>query len=65
MTGSAAPRISVERAAAHEHGWLVESAHRTSEGVVQYVRCAGCGVRRVDVAAIPIAVPAAASRELG
>jgi hypothetical protein len=50
---------------AHEHGWLVESAHRTSEGIVQYVRCAECGVRRVDVAAVPVVVPAAASRELG
>ncbi|WP_156761811.1 hypothetical protein [Microbacterium karelineae] len=32
----------------HEHGWATESAHRTSEGVVVYVRCETCGRRRVD-----------------
>ncbi|GAA1459057.1 hypothetical protein GCM10009619_18760 [Williamsia maris] len=35
--------------AAHEHGWSTESAHRTSEGAVLYVRCISCGARRVDL----------------
>lgn len=33
----------------HEHGWLTESVHRTSEGVIRYVRCTDCGARRVDL----------------
>ena len=33
----------------HEHGWMIESAHSTSEGRVLYVRCAECGTRRVDL----------------
>lgn len=65
MTGSPATRTPPAAAIVHEHGWLVESAHRTSEGIVQYVRCAECGVRRVDVAAIPTVVPGAVSRALG
>ncbi|GAA2887227.1 hypothetical protein [Microbacterium esteraromaticum] len=35
----------------HEHGWVTESAHRTSEGEVVYVQCAACGMRRVDLRA--------------
>ena len=35
---------------AHEHAWVVESAHNTSEGRVLYVLCAGnCGARRIDI----------------
>ncbi|WP_277212231.1 hypothetical protein [Isoptericola croceus] len=34
--------------ATHEHGWLVESSHAVSTGRILYVRCAECGVRRVD-----------------
>lgn len=37
----------------HEHAWLVESRHPTSEGHVVYVRCADCGIRRVDLQAHP------------
>ena len=34
----------------HEHAWVVESAHDTSEGRVLYVRCGGhCGARRIDL----------------
>ena len=33
----------------HEHGWIVESAHETSQGSILYVRCAECGSRRVDL----------------
>ncbi len=41
----------------HEHAWVVESAHNTSEGRVLYVRCAGnCGARRIDLQG-PIEVP--------
>lgn len=40
----------------HEHGWATESAHRTSEGEVVYVRCVGCGARRVDLRS-PYGVP--------
>ncbi|PPG54366.1 hypothetical protein C5C36_05600 [Rathayibacter sp. AY1G1] len=48
----------------HEHGWTTESAHRTSEGVVVYVRCVGCGTRRVDVRTGHQDPPAALSRVL-
>jgi hypothetical protein len=27
----------------HEHAWLMESRHPTSEGTVLYVRCDECG----------------------
>jgi hypothetical protein len=49
---------------AHEHAWLVESRHPTSEGTVLYVRCADCGTRRVDVQGHPHLPPAAMSHEL-
>lgn len=51
-------------APAHEHAWLVESRHRTSEGVVLYVRCAGCGTHRVDVESHPHSPPTALSTEI-
>lgn len=45
-------RLSIHDAAdlpaAHEHAWVTESAHRTSEGVILYVACAVCAHRRVD-----------------
>ena len=43
--------------AIHEHGWLTESSHQTSEGRVLYVRCARCGVRRVDLQPHPLLPP--------
>ncbi|WP_448720884.1 hypothetical protein [Microbacterium natoriense] len=46
----------------HEHAWLVESRHPTSEGIVLYVRCGDCGVRRVDVQQHPSTPPTALSR---
>lgn len=54
------------RALDHEHAWLVESAHNTSDGRVLYVRCvSGCGARRIDLQG-PADVPACAvSREVG
>ncbi|MFS0910229.1 hypothetical protein AB3M89_00440 [Microbacterium sp. 179-I 3D2 NHS] len=57
------PRIAPLRA--HEHAWLVESRHRTSDGTVLYVRCASCAVRRVDLQAHPHVPPAAASAVFG
>lgn len=33
---------------AHEHGWVTESSHTTSEGRIVYVRCVTCDARRVD-----------------
>lgn len=50
---------------AHEHAWLVESRHPTSEGTVVYVRCAGCTTRRVDAQQNPSVPPMALSTELG
>ncbi|MCT2222883.1 hypothetical protein [Microbacterium paraoxydans] len=46
----------------HEHAWLVESRHPTSEGVVLYVRCSGCDSRRVDLAWHAQMPPTALSR---
>ncbi|WP_019179878.1 hypothetical protein [Microbacterium yannicii] len=48
-------------AVVHEHGWMVESAHATSQGRVLYVRCAVCGTRRVDVERDPAQPPTALS----
>jgi hypothetical protein len=48
--------------ATHEHGWLTESSHQTSEGRVHYVRCARCGVRRVDLQPHPLLPPQPLSR---
>ncbi|WP_431071282.1 hypothetical protein [Microbacterium phyllosphaerae] len=55
--------IPRQSAPAHEHSWLVDSRHPTSEGVVLYVRCGGCGMHRVDLQAHPQMPPAALSRE--
>jgi hypothetical protein len=49
---------------AHEHAWLVQSQHTTSEGVVVYVRCSDCGTRRVDLQTHPAMPPSAVSIEL-
>jgi len=49
----------------HEHAWLTESVHRTSEGLLRYVRCAGCRARRVDIDAAPVVPPTAMTREIG
>ncbi|WP_149083348.1 MULTISPECIES: hypothetical protein [Microbacterium] len=55
------PRLS-SPAETHEHAWLVESHHPTSEGMVLYVRCTGCASRRVDLAGHPQTPPTALSR---
>ncbi|GAA1883863.1 hypothetical protein GCM10009715_32740 [Paeniglutamicibacter psychrophenolicus] len=54
------------QAPAHEHAWLVESAHNTSEGMVAYVRCvAGCGARRIDLQGPANVPPSAVSKLVG
>ncbi|WP_136051571.1 hypothetical protein [Microbacterium sp. K36] len=55
------PRLA-SPADTHEHAWLVESRHPTSEGVVLYVRCADCDSRRVDLAPHTPMPPTALSR---
>ena len=64
MTDSATEQSQREDAL-HEHGWLTESSHQTSEGRVIYVRCAQCGVRRVDLQPHPALPPWSLSREQG
>ncbi|OAN36645.1 hypothetical protein [Microbacterium sp. H83] len=51
-------------APAHEHSWVAESRHPTSDGVIVYVRCAACGTRRVDLQARTAMPPAALSAEI-
>lgn len=53
----------VTPAKTHEHAWLVESRHPTSEGIVLYVRCGDCGTRRIDLQTNPHMPPTAASTE--
>lgn len=55
-------RRSIE--AAHEHAWITESRHRTSDGTVLYVRCTVCTTRRVDLrpSASSATVPTPVSR---
>ncbi len=48
----------------HEHAWLTESTHATSEGRVRYVRCTGCRARRVDLDPAAAAPPVPLSREV-
>ena len=55
--------IPRQTATAHEHAWVTDSRHPTSEGVVVYVRCADCGTHRVDLRAHPLMPPSAISRE--
>ncbi|WP_309080708.1 hypothetical protein [Zhihengliuella sp.] len=45
-----------------EHAWITESAHTTLEGRLLYVRCAHCGIRRMDLQAGAEQPPSAASR---
>ena len=51
--------------AVHEHGWVTESSHQTSDGLVSYVRCAVCGVRRVDLQEPEVQSLRALTRDLG
>ena len=53
------PRPDVRRV--HEHGWIVESCHATSDGFVVYVRCGDCGARRVDLQRDSTSPPSAMS----
>ncbi|HWS51630.1 MAG TPA: hypothetical protein VN241_11525 [Microbacterium sp.] len=49
----------------HEHAWITDSRHPTSDGILVYVRCASCGVHRVDLQDRTQSPPRALSRELG
>ncbi|MDR6867624.1 hypothetical protein J2Y69_002228 [Microbacterium resistens] len=49
----------------HEHAWLTESRHRTSQGELLYVRCTACSARRVDLLPSSGLPPTAASRVIG
>lgn len=64
MTDLAAEQSASLRAV-HEHGWLTESSHPTSEGRVSYVRCAECGARRVDLQPHPLLPPHPLTRGVG
>lgn len=48
-----------------EHAWSVESRHATSDGLVHYVRCVRCTVRRIDLVAPGGVVPAGITRAIG
>ncbi|KIP92194.1 hypothetical protein RU09_08915 [Microbacterium sp. MEJ108Y] len=63
MTTLHALPIPRQTTTAHEHAWVADSRHPTSEGVVVYVRCADCGTHRVDLQAHPLMPPSAISRE--
>lgn len=56
--------IPSQTARPHEHAWVVDSRHPTSEGVVLYVRCVACGTHRVDLQAEPQRPPTALSAEM-
>ncbi len=58
------PQECPVRTPAHEHAWSVESSHATSIGQVLYVRCVGCGARRVDLGGAPFVPPTALSTEV-
>ena len=47
----------------HEHAWVVNSRHPTSEGVIAYVRCIDCGSHRVDLQTHPQQPMTALTRE--
>ena len=49
----------------HEHGWMIESRHGTSDGVVAYARCVDCGARRVELEPGAVAPPTPTSVVLG
>ncbi len=57
--------IGAPLTAPHEHAWRTESRHRTSQGVVCYVRCAECLVYRVDIQVHSDTPPRPVSRALG
>lgn len=40
--------LTTAATAVHEHGWVTESSHPTSDGRIVYVRCVACDARRID-----------------
>lgn len=65
MTASQTLSPTAPIALTHEHAWIAESVHRTSQGEVVYVRCTGCAVHRVDLRAASPLPPQALSRPAG
>lgn len=57
--------LQEDRTTRHEHTWRAESRHLTSEGLVLYVRCTGCGTLRVDGQGNDGLPPVALSRVIG
>jgi len=58
------PVPSATQGASHEHAWVTESRHPTSEGEVLYVRCAGCRAQRIDLQRRRDAPPIALSKPI-
>nr|WP_201471383.1 hypothetical protein [Microbacterium hydrocarbonoxydans] len=54
--------IAVPLREPHEHAWITQSRHPTSEGIVVYVQCANCAARRVDLQSRRALPPTALSR---
>lgn len=59
------PAIRTATPRVHEHGWITESTHPTSEGTIVYVMCASCGARRIDLRGTGDLAPAALSAVAG
>jgi hypothetical protein len=49
----------------HEHMWVTESTHPTSEGRVMYMRCDACGLRQVNLQPVGTLPETAVSRTIG
>ncbi|GAB2612257.1 hypothetical protein [Pseudactinotalea suaedae] len=58
------PAPASTRTPSHEHAWVTESRHRTSEGDVLYVRCGGCRAQRIDLQRRSDAPPTALTRSI-
>ena len=64
MTAPRTLSLPVTTVPVHDHAWITESTHATSEGRVRYVRCTGCLARRVDIDAGFAVPPSPLSRTL-
>lgn len=60
-----AAATAAHEVARHEHAWVTESHHLTSEGVVLYVRCGSCRARRIDLQRRTDAPPIALTNPMG
>lgn len=58
--------VPATEASRHEHAWIIESAHKTSEGTVLYTRCSmACGARRIEMCDFAEVPPQAVSAIVG